>query len=1157
MRPERSPRDSPRGPYSDTGGMLREAGSLRTEDDDHPSTPPDRLIGRSRALAAASDMAVPPDAAAHDSGGLAPPHTRNFEGDSDRAAGDGDPLPSLYQRLGEPQDQPNLYRTRAGEYDVIIGDEELDALEGLLRRGRRGPAGGEQHRAGVGARDRPRRRKRHLPGVDSDSDAGEDAGRSAPGGTEGGQQRAGPSPLEQARSFRVSESGAANLGADHAGDGASLGVEGGEEEAVRMEMDGFGFTDEPEAMLALVDGLSLAPGGGLGDDPDAGLAVADPAVGDRAPEGDAIAGPTPRVSPQSVHSAADRPVLQDELAELLERSPHHAAGRGHPTEGAGVDGRRGPSASHASSPSSSSTASSAASSRPAAPEPSAEVEDESRQLSASAEGAAAPKKRRKRAPPRRPMVLDAAIELPQEAFNDLVNVESGASERARAHQRVLALTCSATGRVRKHVARDAASARLASGSAELADAAMGASSAVSGRGRRRRARGRGGDGPSGGDAEPAPPVKPNAQLARATCHGYQGIAADIRGALQPQPKPSEAAFAARLDHALGMNVDGSGARRASATLGKRMRSALSLHPTASLDGAVEALRTFPTALRQADVDGSLMRAWVAQLAMPLAKRVRQAAGEHAVALGRGSPEPEEAAGGADAGTVAIGRPTAASGHADGAASASMAFAEAAVASMESMDATERESGYASGEGEGPPTPPLAAPVILGGSDVADNEAELDEQERFRDAAAGEEDAGRADGYARLLSRGASDGSSSAGGHGAGAERLRARRSAGRQMARFAFDEERFEMANFLVEDEEEAGRMRRASAVDSATGSAKGRSSLGSAGDPSSAAEAADEAAVEEEQDMVVGGEAADAFEFELSVEGFSQARVRMSDVFESSPGGGDAARPAVEPAEGRARAGEASPGAAEDAVREREDSSSEASLERALAKSMSGSGGSRGTSGRRRSLSASYGVGTLRLMDFLSEMLPIEGASIDFCDDFLKRQLTQRKTRASAFGHLLILVSDRRLQLTQRRPYGELIVGRGDAFSYAMDEVPGAAAAIPEEAVVPEDEDEDEDEDAEMVEAQEGEQEEGEEAPGGADDEERGGLGDRGSAEAMESDDELADDVLLVESRVVSPGLGVTMAATSEAHLQAGSMAAASEAREQMHDALKPGTEI
>ena len=105
----------------------------------------------------------------------------------------------------------------------------------------------------------------------------------------------------------------------------------------------------------------------------------------------------------------------------------------------------------------------------------------------------------------------------------------------------------------------------------------------------------------------------------------------------------------------------------------------------------------------------------------------------------------------------------------------------------------------------------------------------------------------------------------------------------------------------------------------------------------------------------------------------------------------------------------------------------------------------------------STYARGPQKLFAFLQRMLPDGEAEIDYVDDFLRLQLTKRKSRASAFGQLLTLVSDDLLAIEQAEPYGALKVRRGEAFDAAVPEVPGVAATIAEE-----DGDEDGDEDGE-----------------------------------------------------------------------------------------------
>lgn len=101
-------------------------------------------------------------------------------------------------------------------------------------------------------------------------------------------------------------------------------------------------------------------------------------------------------------------------------------------------------------------------------------------------------------------------------------------------------------------------------------------------------------------------------------------------------------------------------------------------------------------------------------------------------------------------------------------------------------------------------------------------------------------------------------------------------------------------------------------------------------------------------------------------------------------------------------------------------------------------------TQSRRRS--SSYGPGAMRLFEFLKRMLPADDSKIDYLDDFLVCQLRKRRSRASAFGQLLALVSDDLLALEQKQPFGKIIVRRGEAFDADMPHIPGAAATIAEE---------------------------------------------------------------------------------------------------------------
>ena len=67
--------------------------------------------------------------------------------------------------------------------------------------------------------------------------------------------------------------------------------------------------------------------------------------------------------------------------------------------------------------------------------------------------------------------------------------------------------------------------------------------------------------------------------------------------------------------------------------------------------------------------------------------------------------------------------------------------------------------------------------------------------------------------------------------------------------------------------------------------------------------------------------------------------------------------------------------------------------------------------------------------------------------DDFLTCQLTKRRSQASAFGQLMSLVSDGRLDLEQKEAYGSITVKRGELFDADAPEVMGVAATIKEAA--------------------------------------------------------------------------------------------------------------
>ena len=94
--------------------------------------------------------------------------------------------------------------------------------------------------------------------------------------------------------------------------------------------------------------------------------------------------------------------------------------------------------------------------------------------------------------------------------------------------------------------------------------------------------------------------------------------------------------------------------------------------------------------------------------------------------------------------------------------------------------------------------------------------------------------------------------------------------------------------------------------------------------------------------------------------------------------------------------------------------------------------------SGRRASLTASYGLNTQRLIDYLSPLLSTPSAEVHLQRDVLSLV----KAKAVAFGCLLTLVSDSRLNVSQSAPYGEIIIRRGAAFT--LDDISADAAGTP-----------------------------------------------------------------------------------------------------------------